>query len=738
MNGLSPRFNRFTKLLMLAGFTVSAWSLCGSTVLPLAAQDGTLHKTAEQWRTQLLGDDLALRREAAIATRSLERSLQRELLPALIEGIANDKDGQVRLGLFATLTDMGPDAAAAVDVLADSMRRDRGGGNNEKTHQDYRAALALASIGRPAVEALRGLLTEKTANDRSEAAMALGRIGPDAASAVDDLIRLLEDGEERVRHEAANSLGNIGTAAVEPLLKTSTHESQVLRAGVIAALAKIPVEDDRHSDAIQLALRDDGPDVRAEAVRAIDCLNLTPDDWQSIILESLRHTDEEVRMAAINSVLAHRERIEPMSGQLVELMRHDDDGVAEHAAYLLHVLGPGAIEIMLSSLERDALSTDRNAARVRAAAHAISLIGPSALDPLYQAIGDTRPQVRQAAALAMGEIRPVTSRTVDTLAAGLQDSDRATQEAFLESIGSLAEHARSAAPAVQLKLDDPSPAVRAKAIDVLFLVAQRDQALVVQLINVLNDPDQNVQLRAIDTLRALGPLGRHALPVVIGQLQGPSMEVRRAAAVFIGSQGTSSVDAVEPLIAMLAEGDVAWRLTAVATLGQIGTAARPAFDQLQAMLDDPDSRVRRATVDAATSLGVEPELLRPFLARALHDADQEVRGGALRIMRRIGDDAVMLVPDIIPLAAIDEERRGVLRVLERLERSEVDPLVIGPLRELLSHEHAEVRRLAIRFLGLAGRGAAESLPSLRPFVADPDESIRSEAESAIEKIEQVR
>ena len=71
---------------------------------------------------------------------------------------------------------------------------------------------------------------------RAEAAMGLGRIGPDAAAAVPDLIGLLGDKSERIRREASVALGRIGTAAVGPLVAASGHDDPIIRAGAVEAI----------------------------------------------------------------------------------------------------------------------------------------------------------------------------------------------------------------------------------------------------------------------------------------------------------------------------------------------------------------------------------------------------------------------------------------------------------------------------------------------------------------------
>ena len=89
-----------------------------------------------------------------------------------------EKDGQVRLAVLDAVTSLGRDAEPAVPALLHTLRTNYGGGGQEESHQDYRSALALASIGKPAVEGLRGLLKERKEGVRAEVVMALGRDRP--------------------------------------------------------------------------------------------------------------------------------------------------------------------------------------------------------------------------------------------------------------------------------------------------------------------------------------------------------------------------------------------------------------------------------------------------------------------------------------------------------------------------------------------------------------------------------
>ena len=104
------------------------------------------------------------------------------------------------------------------------------------SHQDYRSALALAAIGKPAVLGLVGLLKHKKEGVRAEVVMSLGRIGPDAAPAVVELIPLLGDKNERIGREAVVALGRIGASAIDPLVAACTAQDVTVRQRAVESL----------------------------------------------------------------------------------------------------------------------------------------------------------------------------------------------------------------------------------------------------------------------------------------------------------------------------------------------------------------------------------------------------------------------------------------------------------------------------------------------------------------------
>jgi HEAT repeat protein len=79
-----------------------------------------------------------------------------------------------------------------------------------------------------AVPALIENLHNETLDVREAAAVALGRLGPDARDAVPDLIGVLQDSMGvHVRAEAARALGRIGDPSAVPALAATLYEEEV-------------------------------------------------------------------------------------------------------------------------------------------------------------------------------------------------------------------------------------------------------------------------------------------------------------------------------------------------------------------------------------------------------------------------------------------------------------------------------------------------------------------------------
>jgi HEAT repeat protein len=705
------------------------WALLAAVMSgPLAtrcpAQDGPV---AESLTKNLQAADVTVRREAAIRIRLSGRNVQRQALAAMIDVLKKEKDGQVRLAVLDSFTALGHDAASAVPALVQTFHSDLGGDEQEKRHQDYRSALALAAVGKPAVEGLRALLKERKESVRAEAAMALGRIGPDAEAAVPDLLALLPSTSEPIGREAALALGRIGGAAVEPLIAALARNAAIERSRAALALGHLSAPGEEARLAVLTCAQDSSPEVRAAALASLARFKLPDDALLPLARENVRHEDERVRLAVLNLLVERRALLLRLAPELESLLTAKHDGVARHAAYLLGKSGPESARRLLSALRE-------NTSRIDQIAEALALLGRPVAPSLAQALHSPEPRVRQGAALALGQVRPVPSGTAVKLAAGLTDPIPGVKTACLTAIGYLGPRAGDAVPAVRAMLKDESAEIRVKAIAILPQSAPRDQRLLGDLRALLDDPDARVERQAIDAIRTLGALGRGALPEVIRKLNGKSPEIRLAALELVGSHGESAAEAVPALCSLLDDPEPKLQTIAAQTLAKLGKAAQPALGRLSSLLAARQVELREAAATALGSLELDAEVIRPHLGRALRDDKPEVRRAAMRSIQRFGPQGTIFVPDIILLAEKNENRRIVERMLRRFERTGPDVRSVPELVNQLGHKQDGVRLLAIKFLGLAGAKAKQAIPALERMAKDPSAEVRRQAREASERI----
>jgi HEAT repeat protein len=681
----------------------------------------------DSWQKSLHQGSLDSRRAASQQTYELALKTQVALLPDFIDLLRHEHDGQIRLALFETLTRMGPAAAEAVPALVNAMRQDFGGRRNEELHQNFRAALALASIGPAAVENLRNLLVDKSDALRAEAAMALGKIGAPAGSAVSDLVLLLNDESARVRQDAIAALGNIGV--LDPLWVALENEKVVVRAGAIEALGIAAANEPEVIDLVLRALIDEAPEVRAAASRLFGIVEIPPGNLRQALLNGLQDSEENVRGEAVNFLTKHHRVLSELKDELVSLLVVENDDVAWVAAFLLQELGAESVQTLLAAAPHPN-------ARIDQLARAIALVGGGLEELLYKTLQKKgEPRSQQVAALALGLIRPLKSETVGVLTTALKTMQPDQEVAFLTAISSLDSRAASAIPAVRDLKRHPNREVRRIVVEILTQAATRNAQLREDLEEFVHDEEFTIQRLAIDSLRKLGPLGESAMELVIGKVASQDKNVRVATLAFLGSHGGAAGIAVPHLRQELAqESSSEWRIAVLETLGEIGVGAQLAFADIADAFRDTSPDVRVASLKTLSSLRMDIEKLAPYLLQAMVDSDESVRSQGASSVRRLGATASQLVPGLLELLlqTSDEAiKENIERLLDRLERYQTDSAAIPALLMLTNQDNVRVQQRAIRMLGLAGTDAKTVLPRLQSFLKHDVEALREEAVQAI-------
>ena len=708
-------------------WAVLAIAACAPTVVRGGGQGNADRPSARALIDNLHAGNVDVRRKAAADIRTTDRSVQRELLPVMIEALAKEKDGQVRLAVLDALTVMGPDAAAAVPALLQTLRTDFGGGGSEAANQDYRSAPGAGSDwqtgGRRAVRAAERAQAGRASRGghgpwSNRAGRRGGRAGPDRATQRQErTCSERSPGGTRAHRDSGGRAARRGI----PRRRSARSRRRGRRPGA-------PARSERRGEAssVQVA-RDTSTAVRAAAMKSLGRIRLPDAALIDIVQENVGHDNDEVRVAVVNLLVERRSLLARIAPGLESLLTAKNDRVSRHAAYLLARTGPDAAPRLLAALPNEG-------SRIDQIAEALAQIGRPVAPTLMKAVRSPDAARATGAALALGQVRPPAPGTVSALTAGLDDPDSAVKSAFLSGIGYLGSRAYQAVPSVRARLLDKSSEIRLKAIQILAQSAPRDERLVTDMIAVLDDSDAKVQREAIDVLRALGPPGRRALGAVIGKLSSKDPDVRFAAAEMVGSHGPAAAAAVPALGNLLDDPAPKLRMIAAQTLGTMGKEAQPALARLSMLLGAEQVEVREAATATLASLELDPGVVRPHLARALGDSRSEVRRAAMKGIQRMGPQGAIFVPDIILMAQNKENLRQVERALRRFERAGPDVRSVPELVKQLGHKQDSVRLLAIKFLKLAGQNAKDALPALERMRDDPSAEVRKQAEAASEQI----
>jgi quinoprotein glucose dehydrogenase len=509
-------------------------------------------------RTEAMANDAALRATASLLASDLRRQSPAELLALLAH-----PDRRVRQQAQFALVDQGARdtlLAAATSTVSRLARLHGIWGLGVLGRREAGALAGVASLlGDPdadvramaarvlgdariadAIGPLTKLLADVNSRGRREAALALARLGPAAATATQPVLELLRHNDDRdavLRHAAVCALAAV--ASHEALLAHQHDESRAVRLGVLLALAR------RGDAAIATFLHDDDPALRFEAARSIHeqpiegalyalgklCYDDTPDreatDWRAInanrMLGQVENGESLVHLATLANhppatriealrVLAEwpaphgqdrvmgnwrpcpREGTDKVASLFAatvpELLRDDDIAVATAEA-----AGTLRLQATAPALAAVLADTGRPEAARLAALDALAAMQAAPLEAALAGIAPDAPlSLRRRAVELLSRTAP--ERAVPVLASLLANGPPAEQQAAVAALGELPHAAADALLATQLERLLRGELAPALHLDVLE-AAQRREA------DVLDDLlAANAELEA----RA-GPLG---------------------------------------------------------------------------------------------------------------------------------------------------------------------------------------------------------------------------------------
>ena len=255
-----------------------------------AGDDPFLAEVASWARARIHPDDKSLVAEAVTRLRKGlhgDRPNERSAAASGLSDLAEKLDEPVRLELAGEFADLLSDPIPEVGLSGGGALIRLGATAVETLRERLsdpalrgRVLEILAAIGpaaKPAVDDMIRLLADADPVTRGDAAVAIAAIGPDAVVAVPALTKMLADESAPVaRYPAAFALGRIGPAAksaAEQLRAVATSPDEVLATVALWATLKITPEDksllEQAIPALRKAVRAEREIVRLEAAVAL-------------------------------------------------------------------------------------------------------------------------------------------------------------------------------------------------------------------------------------------------------------------------------------------------------------------------------------------------------------------------------------------------------------------------------------------------------------------------------------
>ncbi|MHC4504183.1 MAG: sister chromatid cohesion protein PDS5, partial [Planctomycetota bacterium] len=547
--------------------------------------------------------------------------------------------------------------AAEVAALAKAL-------GDEDGHVRYYAALALSRRRgretRPALERLRGVLTDEYAPTRAAAVSALGEIAYHVKADLDvrlivrALIEALKDEAAPVRVAAVSALGSIASHLTlaetdldaRPLTEALTDEAAPVRVAAVSALGTIAADAVRRQTELDIrplaqrlmeALTDKDALVRKQAAQDLEETGAKA--AVPSLLRALKDGSEDVRAAAASALSEIVPDTPDAVGPLAEAL--EDSRVAETAADTLAKMG--------------------RAAR-------------SAIPALARALGNEDDYVRKCAAYALGEIAArndagdetlalndaETGAVVSALVGVLGDDDKDVRSSAVWALTGIGPGAAPAVPALLARLRNKTGSTRLMLARAIEGITPGTEAATSALVASLGDEDDEV---GTDAAWDLAKKGKKGLPLLTIALRDGNARARAAAAIGLGwlarkrtrsvggfsdtpvgdedetlarGLGRADVEAiVSALTAALGDADAKVRWYAAKALGYIGSAAASALPDIVRAAGDPEGKVRSSAVWALEGLGKKAASALPLVTGALKDPHEPVRVHAIMALEKI-------------------------------------------------------------------------------------------------------
>lgn len=461
-------------------------------------------------------------RRAAHSALLLVRPVATVLLPAVLPRLEGP-DAAQSARVAGLISELGPDAAAALPVVARCLKRGVDAGK-----PDPRLFEAYAALGMPALEAVVEELSGRSTDAFGEDDWALEVLRRMNVGVLTPLMGLLEHPVAAVRAgglEALTALGDRARAAAKRVPPLLGDPDGRVRARAWEAAGACGVAPEVLMTRLEAGLGDAEPAVRRSVVMGLARLGRLAKAAVPKVVEAMGSGDAELELASIRALASMGPEAAPAVPALVAKAGKATPEMQVEVLGALGAVGSG----VGSELEPIWGLGDASDARVRLAfleaAAAFQAAGRPALASIDRSLTDPMPGIRAAAVRARVAVDPESEDGVAAAVRGLDDSDGGVRRAAAEALAGLEERGRPGEARLFAMLGDPGDQSAAKEA----LRAIHPTSLE-RLLQALDHGDWGVREMAADALARLGKEAAEAVPALEKRVrEDSSEEVKRAA-----------------------------------------------------------------------------------------------------------------------------------------------------------------------------------------------------------------
>jgi HEAT repeat protein len=494
-------------------------------------------------------------------------------VPVMVEAI-KDPNNMVRRAALNAIGALGTAAIAATPAVVQAI-------NDRDDLTSHAALKALPRISTPSVAVVPALISclapTRGAIVRREAAELIGEIGPPAAEAIPDLIRLLNDSDELCRQAVAESLGQMNGVAASAI--TALMEA---RMGPRHA----------HADPIMADLMDSL--WRGTIETSIVAIANHSSDALATVKAYLRKVDSSQAPIVIGILGKIGPKASPAVPELLAFANHSSDAeILSAGARALAAMGdrtPDTIDLLNRMLD----PANPIAVRLAAAgAHRELSAANAETFRLLEAGFEEAIPSRLAFAESLwfvGHKKDDVLRFIDESLRSPESSIRVSALMLAEKIG---PEARQLSAAIRA-LTEKSPDDEQIAAGMALWSIERETTVVALLRRKLSSAQDFTRIGTVEMLARLGAAAREAEP----ELQVAADDAIRGSLAALADLQANAVSKIKVLVPGLHHADSGLRQEAAVALGSMGPEAVAALAELEIATHDPVKAVRKAATQA--------------------------------------------------------------------------------------------------------------------------------------------